>query len=226
MDKSLNHSLDLLQIYKVFLNTYGHQHWWPVFGAKKNAQFEISVGAVLTQNTSWINVEKAIKNLLAYKIMSPQAILDCPPARLKKLLRPAGYYNQKAKKLRLFSRWLRNEYGGKLEKLFALPLAKSRTELLAQWGIGFETADSILLYAGHKPTFVIDTYTKRFLAQHDICFKTYQEYQNYFHTRLPPSTKLFNEFHALIVAWGKNVKSTHHKRQITQKLHNTQYTTQ
>lgn len=195
--------------YKELIKQHGPQFWWPVFGPKKSAQFEIALGAILTQNTSWTNVEKVIKNLLAAKIMSPQTIVVCSLVHLKKLIRPAGYYNQKAKKLRLFSRWLLNEYDGKLEKLFALPLAHARIELLAQWGIGEETADSILLYAGNKPVFVIDTYTKRFLAERNIVFKTYQEYQNYFHTHLPRSAKLYNEFHALLVAQGKESHFKH-----------------
>ena len=193
------------RFYKKLLKTYGPQSWWPVFGPKKSAQFEIAIGAILTQNTSWINVEKALRNLIMARMLSPEAIMACHPARLKTLIRPAGYYNQKAKKLRLFSQWLLKNHGGKLEKLFALPTTQARAGLLTQWGIGPETADSIILYAGNKPVFVIDTYTKRFLAGHGIVFKTYQEYQNYFHTHLPRSAKLYNEFHALLVVWGKNV---------------------
>lgn len=213
--------MNLKKVYKTFQKKYGPQDWWPIVKVIRDSRsgiriirkkatrfdekemFEICVGAILTQNTNWGNVEKAILNLKKEKIVSPKKILKCPLGKLKKLIRSSGYYNEKARKLIAYSLWLMVNYNGSLKKFFKQPFKKCREELLFLHGIGPETADSILLYAGQKPSFVIDAYTRRLCRKHGVEFKTYDEYKKYFEKKLPRSYKLFNEFHALIVGWGK-----------------------
>ena len=166
-------------------------------------RFEVCVGAILTQSTAWKNVEKAIKNLAELNLLTPEAILKCSKVKLEKCIKPAGYFRQKAKKLKIFSSFLVNQYHGDLNKMFICKLSVIRYELLSVWGIGPETADSILLYAGDKSSFVIDTYTKRLCALLKIQFKDYNKYKQFFENNLPHKPELFNEYHALIVAWGK-----------------------
>jgi endonuclease-3 related protein len=213
--------MSLLKIYRELLQKYGPRDWWPLLEVKKlrsrevkifrkkirvfseRNMFEVCLGAILTQNTNWGNVEKAIINLKKEKIMSPKKILNTSPVKLRRLIRSSGYYNEKTKKLMAYSQWLMDNYGGSLKNFFRQPLPKCREELLAVHGIGPETADSILLYAGRKPSFVIDAYTRRLCQKYNVKFKTYDEYKEYFEKRLPKSYKLYNEFHALIVCWGK-----------------------
>lgn len=166
-----------------------------------DAQFEICVGAILTQNTAWTNVEKALRNLFAAKLMDPQKLASAPLRKIQRAIRPAGYFNQKTKKLKLFSQFVL-ERGG-LDTLFQLPASELRSALLGIWGIGPETADSMILYAVRKPVFVIDAYTRRLLNLFKIRFRTYDEYSGFFESQLPRQVKLWNEYHALIVAWGK-----------------------
>lgn len=214
--------MNFISLYRNLSRKYGPQDWWPLLDIKRSSDrvikisrekiqvfneknmFEVCVGAILTQNTNWGNAEKAILNLKRKKILSPARILKAPPGKLRGLIRSSGYYNEKAKKLMAYSLWLMENYKGSLKKFFKQPLKKCRRELLAVHGIGPETADSILLYAGRKPSFIIDAYTRRLCKKYSIEFKTYQEYKEYFEKRLPKSYKLFNEFHALIVSWGKN----------------------
>lgn len=193
-------NIDLYALYKTLLKKYGRQNWWPVSARSPDPFFEICIGAILTQNTAWKNVEKAIGSMLAAKLMSPAAVAKCPTRRLQQCIRSSGYYKQKAKKLKIFSKWLAKNY----KQFCILSAVDRRQRLLALWGIGPETADSILLYACKKPIFVIDTYTKRFLSQYGARFKTYDGYQKFFMDRLPKKVKLFNEYHALIVKWGKD----------------------
>jgi endonuclease-3 related protein len=147
---------------------------------------------------------------------SPQWFASLPRPKLASLIRPAGYFNQKAKKLQIFSRWLLREYDGSLAKFFRLSTEDCRLKLLSLWGIGPETADSTLLYAGRHPVFVVDAYTKRWLAEVSKTrlwtLRTYDEYQQFFMDRLPHDARLFNEFHALIVSWGKARKAQAPKR--------------
>ncbi|KKR49184.1 MAG: HhH-GPD protein [Candidatus Magasanikbacteria bacterium GW2011_GWC2_40_17] len=192
------------------LKTHGPQYWWPISGSKKDVLLEIALGAILTQNTSWSNVEKALDCLKKEHFLNLPAILKCPQAKLEKCLKSSGYFRQKAKKIKIFTKWLEKKYGGSLGNFFkSEDVLKMRGELLSLWGIGRETADSILLYAGGKPIFVIDTYTKRFCAKMGIQFKDYDEYRAFFENKLYnklkkwPRVKLYNEFHALIVRWGK-----------------------
>lgn len=194
--------MDILKIYKRLYNYFGPQHWWPVIresGIRNQelGKFEICVGAILTQNTAWKNVEKALDNLCAAETMTPEAILRIKKEKLTSLIRPAGYYHQKAKKLKIFAKWFLY-FGQKKHKLPNL-----REEILALWGVGPETADSIALYAYNLPTFVIDAYTKRLCSVFGKNFINYDDYKKYFERNLPSSPKLYNEYHALIVAWGK-----------------------
>jgi len=151
----------LRRAYELMFAAHGHQHWWP-----GDTPFEICIGAILTQNTAWTNVEKAITNLKRAKVLSPKRMHDLPVAELAELIRPAGYFNIKADRLRHFLATLLDEHGGKLDRLFAGETAEVRVRLLAIKGIGPETADSMLLYAGDHRSFVIDAYTKRIFQRH------------------------------------------------------------
>jgi len=204
--------MDVINIFNQLYQKYGPQDWWPILNKKAendNKIFEICVGAILTQNTAWTNVEKALNSLIKANLMTPEAVLKCPIKKLQKYIRSSGYYKQKAKKLKIFSQWVIKKYHGNWQRFFRQSLEKVRKELLLLWGIGPETADSILLYAGHKPIFVIDAYTKRLCHQYGVEFKTYNEYQNFFEKKIACwRTKsslvlFFQEYHALIVKWGK-----------------------
>ena len=166
--------------------------------------FEIAVGAILTQNTAWKNAAAAIKNLYETKALTPKRLLKLNTLKLQKLIKPAGYFRQKAKKLRLFARWIVDECDGDICKLKRLKIEDLRLRLLARWGIGPETADSIILYALNKPIFVIDEYTRRLCKKHGIVCREYDECQKIFERGLPKNAELFQEYHALIVAWGKS----------------------
>ncbi len=179
----------------------GPQGWWP-----GESPFEVCVGAILTQNTNWQNVERAINNLKKKGFLSPQALYELPEGILAELIRPAGYFRVKARRLKNFIRFLVENFEGDLTGLFALPLEKARQALLAVSGIGPETADSILLYAGEKPTFVIDSYTRRILLRHGLATEDmgYEDLREMFMRHLPKDPALYNEYHALLVAVGKN----------------------
>jgi endonuclease-3 related protein len=153
---------NLRRAYTLLRRRFGHQRWWP-----GDTPFEVCVGAVLVQNTSWSNVERAMANLKSAGVLEPERLFALPPARLARLIRPAGYYNVKARRLRAFLKVLVEEFGGDLERLFAGGTALVRARLLAIHGIGPETADSLLLYAGGHPSFVIDAYTKRIFERHE-----------------------------------------------------------
>ena len=142
---------------------WGPQNWWPA-----QARFEVIVGAFLTQNTAWSNVEKAIANLRRARVLSLKGIREITLEELEQLVRPSGFFRQKARRLKTFVEFLDRHYGGSLERMFAQPTEKLRSELLALNGVGPETADSILLYAGHHPVFVVDAYTRRILERHGI----------------------------------------------------------
>ena len=172
--------------------------------SKKQQKFEICLGAILTQNANWRNVEKAILNLYKAELLSPKKILDIRDQRLEISIKPSGYYRIKAKKLKAFSKMLIKDFDGDVDKLFKLPVKKAREKLLDTWGIGPETADSMLLYAGNKPIFVIDAYTVRLAKCLGLKSLDYDSLQKYFMQNLPKSAKLYNEFHALIVRLGKD----------------------
>jgi endonuclease-3 related protein len=190
----------LIDIYERLLGEYGHRNWWP-----GETPFEIMVGAILTQNTAWGNVEKAIRNLSEAKALAPGAIAALPVKELERLIQPSGYFRQKAGRLQGFALHLVKRYAGDLCLLFSGPLENIREELLTQNGIGPETADSILLYAGHLPSFVVDAYTMRIFSRLGLLNgkEKYAEVRSFFMNHLPHDTQLFNEYHALIVEHGK-----------------------
>jgi endonuclease III related protein len=190
----------LRQYFDAMSQRLGPMNWWPA-----KTPFEVIVGAILTQNTAWTNVKLALTNLRRQRLLSAPAISRIPEARLARLIRPSGYYRQKAKKLKAFVQFLEHEYGGSLRKMSAAPTAKLREQLLAVHGIGPETADSILLYAAEHRIFVVDAYTKRLLARHALtpANAKYDEVQALFMRHLPHDAKIFNEYHALIVEVGK-----------------------
>jgi endonuclease-3 related protein len=198
--KRADYKKSLLAIYDILYKAFGPQHWWPGDGA-----FEVAVGAILTQNTNWSNVERAIDNLKSNGHLNAKALYEMPVGRLASLIRPAGYFNIKAKRLKAFIEFLIRHYRGSMRRMGREDLYILRDRLLAINGIGPETADSILLYALGKPIFVVDAYTKRVLHRHGIVEgkTTYHEIQGLFHKNLPRDVGLFNEFHALFVRLGK-----------------------
>jgi endonuclease III related protein len=192
---------ELAIYYDALFRAYGPQHWWP-----GRTRFEVIVGTILTQSTSWSNVELAIRALRREGLLTVAGIERVPFEELAQLIRPSGYYRQKARKLKAFVQFLRERYQGSLDKMFAAPTAGLREELLEVHGIGPETADSILLYAGEHPVFVVDAYTRRILERHQLIHgkHSYEEIRGLFEQNLPASPSLFNEYHALIVHTGKH----------------------
>ena len=191
----------LYTYYDALFAAYGPQHWWP-----GRSRFEIIVGAILVQNTAWSNVVPAIANLRRAKLLTPSAIEAVRFARLAQLIRSSGYFRQKAKKLKAFVRFLREEHQGSLHKMFRTPTAALRGQLLEVHGIGPETADAILLYAGEHPVFVVDAYARRMLERHRLAEPRhgYEYLRHFFESNLAADAALYNEFHALIVHAGKH----------------------
>jgi endonuclease III related protein len=215
--------------FRALERAWGRQHWWPA-----ESRFEVIVGAYLTQNTAWTNVERAMNNLRAAHVLTVAGIRETPLDQLEQLVRPAGHFRQKAQRLKTFISYIDANYGSSIDRMFARPSAELRAELLALNGIGPETADSILLYAGDHAVFVVDAYTRRILDRHDIlpCTADYEEIRELFERALgkmvcesnceaapagaahQPSRRssgtrggraqVFNEMHALIVGVGKN----------------------
>ncbi len=186
--------------YTALLAHWGEQHWWPA-----RTRMEMMLGAILTQNTAWANVEKAITNLRKNEALDFQTLEKSSIKELAEWIRPAGYFNQKAVYIKGMIETLREQFNGSLDKLFALDTPALRKELLSWKGIGPETADSILLYAAKRPVFVVDAYTKRFLSRHGQCDEktSYDSIARLFTDALPKDVQLFNEYHALIVRLGK-----------------------
>jgi endonuclease-3 related protein len=187
--------------YQTLFDHLGPQNWWPA-----RTPFEVIVGTILTQNTSWSNVERAISNLRRERLLTPRALERVPFARLASLIRSSGYFRQKAKKLKAFVRFLRDEYAGSLTRMFRTPTLELREKLLAVHGIGPETADSILLYAGKKDVFVVDAYTRRIFSRHGWVSEdvSYEELRAKIEAELPRDVSRYNEFHALLVMAGKH----------------------
>ncbi len=226
--------MDIFGIYQKLGRLYGPQGWWPikindeqikfkrarsesglVYGVPyKNLReykndfrdpfFEIAVGALLTQSAAWKNVARAINNLFRAKTLTAEKIYKMRDSRLQELIRPAGYYTQKTKKLKIFVKWLLDNYAGDMEKIKKEKTNIIRQKLLSLWGIGPETADSIILYALNKPIFVVDEYTRRLCNVFGKNFKTYEEYAKLFEDNLSKNSQLYREYHALIVASGKD----------------------
>jgi len=192
----------LLNIYRKLYKAYGPRHWWP-----GETPFEVMVGAILTQNTSWRNVEKAIDRLKARKLLNVKGIRQLKRTELASLIKSSGYYRIKADRLKAFVDFIFEGYDGRIEKMGREKMEVLRPKLLKVKGVGPETADSILLYGLEKPIFVVDAYTKRILARHDIVSEKvrYDEVQKLFMDYLPRDGKLFNEYHALFVQLGKTL---------------------
>ncbi|MDD5119716.1 MAG: endonuclease III domain-containing protein [Candidatus Omnitrophica bacterium] len=190
----------LSRIFRRLYSAFGRQYWWPAQSA-----FEVMVGAILTQNTSWSNVEKAIASLKKKKLLDAEKIYKLPSKKLSGLIRPAGYYNIKAARLKNFLKFFFDNYSLSLEKISSVDLGTLRRQLLGVNGIGQETADSILLYALNKPIFVVDAYTKRILLRHKLikAGADYFSVQEVFMKNLKNNAGLFNEYHALLVKLGK-----------------------
>ncbi len=188
-------------LYRALYRHFGPQHWWP-----GRTRFEIMVGAILTQNTAWTNVRQAITRLRAARALTPARLHALPLRRLAELIRPAGYFNLKAARLRALTGWLVQDYAGSITRLFRGDTPRLRATLLGVKGIGPETADSMLLYAAQRPVFVVDAYTRRLMERHGWASPraTYDELAASFALRLPRSPALYNEYHALLVALGKH----------------------
>lgn len=194
----------LLKLYDSLYAAYGPQNWWPA-----ETSFEVIIGAILVQSTAWNNVAQAINNLKTAQLLTPERLSECPQDMLETLIRPSGYYRAKAKKIQAFLEHLRHYYGNCLDSLLAKDLPSLRTEMLSIYGIGEETADSILLYAASKPIFVVDAYTYRLLTRLGWTEGKYHygKLQKIFMDAMPKDTGLFNEYHALIVRHGKTICS-------------------
>lgn len=187
---------NIIKVFDILMDNFGSRHWWPA-----DSPFEVCVGAILTQNTAWSNVERAISNLKNAGVLSPEALQNVSHESLAALVRPAGYFNVKSRRLKGFVAWLFVHYNGSLGQMFLEPWRDLRNELLSVCGIGPETCDSILLYAGDKPSFVVDAYTRRLFYRLGMLPKKagYEETRNLFILNLPEDAALYNEYHALIV---------------------------
>lgn len=200
MDKMVN--ARLMEIYDRLFDYFGPRHWWPA----KN-DFEMVLGALLTQNVAWKNVEAAITNLYRDNLVYPEAIFSAPDELIINDIKPARFFNQKAKYIKIFCRYLLNNYNGNLDKLFEKDIPDLRNELLSLTGVGEETADAIILYGAKKPIFVVDAYTKKLVRLLNLMDEpiSYSRVQKYFMTNLERDVKLYNEYHALIDAWGNRI---------------------
>jgi len=187
-------------VYQRLYSLFGSQHWWPA-----DTRFEVMIGAILTQNTNWLNAEKAITNLKKHKLLQPHKLYKLSYQRLASLIRPAGYYNIKTKRLKSFLEFFIRYYNGNVKKMSGIDTPSLRQQLLSVKGIGPETADSMLLYALNRPIFVVDAYTKRILLRHHFISQGagYDKIQSLFMQNLKSGVKLFNEYHALLVKLGK-----------------------
>ncbi len=210
--------MSLIEIYRILMKNFGEQNWWPIVEGEKclykkefmerertdDEIFEIMVGAILTQNTNWTNVVSAIINLKENNVFSIDKIVKIEDKELSNLIKPTGYYNQKAKKLKILTNFLKEKSINELRKLSTYELRQS---LLSLWGIGYETADSIVLYGFNRPVFVVDAYTKRIflrLGKINENFE-YEDIRNFFEENLPKDSFIYKEYHALIVELGKNL---------------------
>ena len=202
-----------MAMYRAMRKRFGHQHWWPTFADRPaeaplppEAALEVCVGAILTQNTNWGNVRRAMSNLTAGGCMSVGRLHAKPPAAIAKLIRPAGYFNVKARRLKNFIAAVHKDHGDDIEGFLARGVAELRGRLLTVSGIGPETADSIILYAAGKATFVVDAYTRRILSRHGLVDGgwSYDAIKELFESSLPVDVHLWNDYHAQLVAVGKS----------------------
>lgn len=190
----------LLSFYATLLESFGEQGWWPA-----RTRWEVICGAILTQNTAWRNATLALKNLRKAGLLPQRQLRQVPLPELERLIRPAGFYRQKARTLHNFANWIENVHDGSLNALFSQEGDRARAQILALNGIGPETADAIMLYAGRHPVFVADAYTRRILSRHQLIppAADYDSAQQFLHQYLPREEGLFNEFHALLVEAAK-----------------------
>ena len=181
------------EVYQLLIADFGKQEWWPA-----ESDFEVIIGAILTQNAAWSNVEKALSALKERNLLKPEALSKVPDEELAQILRPSGYYNQKLRKIREFLKHIKAH--GTLQNFLNLPMDELRSELLSIWGIGEETADDIVLYAAHKPSFVIDAYTRRIISRVGILDESrpYSEFKELFESSFKPNVDEFKEYHALL----------------------------
>lgn len=187
-------------IYQRLWRRWGPQGWWPA-----QHQFEMMVGAILTQHASWRNVERAVARLREAEALSVKPLRRMPRRRLERLVRPVGFFRVKARRLHAFVEWLQEAWDGSVRRLLRQPVEHARSLLLSVPGIGPETADAMLLYAGRRPVFVVDAYTRRICVRHGLVPEraSYHEVQQLFHAALPRNTRVYNEYHALLVRLGK-----------------------
>jgi endonuclease-3 related protein len=193
---------DLLEMYRLMAGAFGPQHWWPA-----ETPFEVMVGAILVQNTSWSNAALAVANLKERGLLDARRLVALGREDVAALIRPSRFYNMKAERLLVLVRWLLDRYDGGVDGMSRVPTEQLRQELLGLRGVGPETADSILLYAAERPVFVVDAYTLRVLSRHGLVAPgaTYADLQRFFEDRLPRDVALYNEYHALLVALGKDI---------------------
>ncbi len=203
--KNYDLSSPIFAIYQKLYDYYGPQNWWPA-----ESDFEVIVGAILTQNTAWQNVEKAIQNLKTYNLLTPQKLWAISEKKLYPIIKPSGFYRLKTKRLKAFLDFMFKKYDGSISNLKNQKLSILRKEMLEISGIGEETADSILLYALKKPVFVIDAYTRRTFSRHNFFdYNTaYSKIQEIFMRQLPKSVKIYQEYHALLVKLAKDYCQT------------------
>jgi len=196
---------DLERIYRLLLNHFGPRNWWPA-----KTSFEVIIGAILTQAVAWKNVVKAIGNLEAAGLLSPKELFLVNTETIEKLIKPTRYYRMKTKKLKAFINYLFSKHNGDLDQMFRYPLDQLRQELLGVYGMGDETVDAILLYAGNYPVFVVDEYTRRIFSRLGFFPEriSYRKMQDFFEQQLPTNVGFFNEFHAQIDALGHYICKT------------------
>lgn len=197
-----SNAIKLNTMYEKLLEHYGPQCWWPA-----DTNFEVIAGAILTQSTAWENAHKAINNLKCRNCLSVKAICEINNEQLAYIIRPSGYFNSKAKKLKAVTSWLHKTCNGRIEELASINTASLRVQLLNIYGVGPETADSILLYALNRPVFVIDAYTRRIIDRQGLTpgwGTGYNDYQKLFIQNIEANTAIYNEFHALLVKLGKS----------------------
>jgi endonuclease-3 related protein len=200
LSRSGSRPLSLRRLYRRLLASYGPQGWWPA-----RTPFEMMAGAIITQNTAWTSVEKAVRALRAARALTPRGLLGLPRGQLEAAVRPAGYFRQKSRRLRILARWYRDGCDSRVPPA-SVPTAALRASLLELEGVGPETADSILLYAFGRPVFVVDAYTRRILHRLGHLPREKADYgdvQAFFHRALPPDAPIFNEYHALLVRHAK-----------------------
>lgn len=190
--------MNLIRIYQKLLKHFGKQHWWPA-----ESKFEVIIGAILTQQTTWKNVERAIENLRDKGLLDPHSLAAAPLKQVEALVRHTGFYRQKAKRIVNLSQHLVSKHDGSLAKLFNRPTEEIRKELLSLQGIGLETADSILLYSADRLAFPIDAYTTRLCQRLGIKDLKHEKLRDFFERSLPKNLEVYKEFHALIDKLGK-----------------------